>query len=54
MCHVYIDKSANLAMARSIVLDAKINYPNASSAMVSNSQFPFDSVFSPLACQKFD
>ncbi|KAF4401644.1 hypothetical protein G4B88_001838 [Cannabis sativa] len=30
VCHVYIDKSANLDMARSIVLDAKIKYADTS------------------------
>ncbi|XP_062095475.1 delta-1-pyrroline-5-carboxylate synthase-like [Humulus lupulus] len=33
ICHVYIDKSANLDMARSIVLDAKINYPDTSNTV---------------------
>lgn len=34
ICHVYVDKSANLDMAKRIVHDAKSDYPAACNSMV--------------------
>lgn len=34
VCHVYVDRKADLAMAEALALDAKMDYPAACNAMV--------------------
>ncbi|CAI0411181.1 unnamed protein product [Linum tenue] len=33
VCHVYVDKSANMQMAKRVIVDAKVDYPAACNAM---------------------
>ncbi|PKI46608.1 hypothetical protein CRG98_032950, partial [Punica granatum] len=33
ICHIYVDKSANMDMARRVIMDAKTDYPAACNAM---------------------
>ncbi|KAF8022107.1 hypothetical protein BT93_G2298 [Corymbia citriodora subsp. variegata] len=33
ICHIYVDKSANMEMANRIIIDAKVDYPAACNAM---------------------
>ncbi|PON90801.1 Delta l-pyrroline-5-carboxylate synthetase [Trema orientale] len=54
VCYVYIDKSANLDMARSIVLDAKLAYPADSNAMkklLIHKDLPSNGGFSELVAE---
>mgnify|MGYP002775666444 CR=1 FL=1 len=39
VCHIYVDKYADVQKAEKIVVDAKVDYPAACNAMVSNYRF---------------
>ncbi|XP_052620912.1 uncharacterized protein LOC128126818 [Lactuca sativa] len=41
-CHVYVDKSADMEMAKNTVLDAKRDYPVTSNAIVCSVKFLVD------------